>query len=193
MRGCQAPRSPFRKGVGGEAHARTKVRAWERRFVPAKRLAGVGKRLVRIAKRLAAVTKPLAWVAKRLAAIGKSLASVGMEGAGPRCGKSVIIPNYSLRLTPPSTPNAQRNRQQQAQRAAPARHCHRRRPARRQAPLRRPRSRHRPLRDEYTAILAQARLLEAAVMGDDSGTAIEQKAGAKTQLKALVLRLAATL
>ena len=82
MRGCQAPRSPFRNGAGGEAHARTKVRAWERRFVPAKRLAGVGKRLVRIAKRLAAVTKPLAWVAKRLAAIGKSLASVGMEGAG---------------------------------------------------------------------------------------------------------------
>ena len=30
-------------------------------------------------------------------------------------------------------------------------------------------------------------------MGDDSGTATEQKAGAKTQLKALAPRLAATL
>ena len=50
-----------------------------------------------------------------------------------------------------------------------------------------------PLRDEHAATLAQARLLEAAVMGDDSGTATEQKAGAKTQLKALAPRLAATL
>ena len=37
-----------------------------------------------------------------------------------------------------------------------------------------------PLRDEHAANLAQARSLETAVMGDESGTATEQKAGAKT-------------
>jgi len=50
-----------------------------------------------------------------------------------------------------------------------------------------------PLRTEHAANLAQARLLEAAVMGDDSGTATEQKTGAKTLLKALAPRLAAAL
>ena len=50
-----------------------------------------------------------------------------------------------------------------------------------------------PLRDEHAANLAQARTLETAVMGDESGTATEQKAGAKTQLKALAPRLAAAL
>ena len=50
-----------------------------------------------------------------------------------------------------------------------------------------------PLRDEHAANLAQARTLEDAVMGDESGTATEQKAGAKTQLKALAPRLAAAL
>lgn len=50
-----------------------------------------------------------------------------------------------------------------------------------------------PLRNEHAANLAQARLLETAVMGDDSGTATEQKAGAKTLLKALAPRLAAAL
>ena len=50
-----------------------------------------------------------------------------------------------------------------------------------------------PLRDEHAANLAQARTLEDAVMGDDSSTATEQKAGAKTQLKALAPRLAAAL
>ena len=50
-----------------------------------------------------------------------------------------------------------------------------------------------PLRDEHAANLAQARTLEAAVMDDDSGTATEQKAGAKTRLKALAPRLAAAL
>ena len=50
-----------------------------------------------------------------------------------------------------------------------------------------------PLRTEHSTNLAQARLLEATVMGDDSGTATAQKAGAKTQLKALAPRLAATL
>ncbi|MBO2008225.1 hypothetical protein [Hymenobacter negativus] len=50
-----------------------------------------------------------------------------------------------------------------------------------------------PLRTEHAANLAQARLLETTVMGDDSGTATEQKAGAKTLLKALAPRLAAAL
>ena len=50
-----------------------------------------------------------------------------------------------------------------------------------------------PLRDEHAANLALARPLEAAVMGDDSGAATEQKAGAKTRLKALAPRLAAAL
>ena len=50
-----------------------------------------------------------------------------------------------------------------------------------------------PLRDEHAANLAQARTLETAVMGDERGTATEQKAGAKTQLKALAPRLAAAL
>jgi len=50
-----------------------------------------------------------------------------------------------------------------------------------------------PLRAEHTANLAQARTLETAVMGDDSGAATKQKAGAKTRLKALAPRLAAAL
>ena len=50
-----------------------------------------------------------------------------------------------------------------------------------------------PLRDEHAANLAQARLLEDAVMGDDSSTATAQKAGAKTRLKVLAPRLAAAL
>ncbi|WP_035562037.1 hypothetical protein [Hymenobacter sp. IS2118] len=50
-----------------------------------------------------------------------------------------------------------------------------------------------PLRTEHAANLAQARLLEDAVMGDDSGTVTQQKAGAKTRLKALAPRLAAAL
>ena len=50
-----------------------------------------------------------------------------------------------------------------------------------------------PLRDEHATNLAQARTLEDAVMGDESGAATEQKAGAKTQLKALAPRLAAAL
>ncbi|MDQ2795138.1 MAG: hypothetical protein M3Y12_14195 [Bacteroidota bacterium] len=50
-----------------------------------------------------------------------------------------------------------------------------------------------PLRTEHAANLAQARLLEAAVMGDDSTATTQQKATAKTQLKALAARLAAAL
>ncbi len=50
-----------------------------------------------------------------------------------------------------------------------------------------------PLRDEHAANLAQARLLEDAVMGDASGTATEQKASAKAQLRVLAPRLAAAL
>ena len=50
-----------------------------------------------------------------------------------------------------------------------------------------------PLRDEHAANLAQARTLEDAVMGDASGDATQQKAGAKTQLKVLAPRLAAAL
>ena len=50
-----------------------------------------------------------------------------------------------------------------------------------------------PLRDEHAANLAQARLLEDAVMGDDSGTVTEQKVGTKTLLKPLAFRLAAAL
>ena len=87
-----------------------------------------------------------------------------------------------------TTPNTQRHGQQQTQRAAAARHRHRRRPD--YTPLE---DDFGPLRTEHAANLAQARLLEAAVMGDDSGSATEQKAGAKTRLKALVPRLAAAL
>ena len=50
-----------------------------------------------------------------------------------------------------------------------------------------------PLRQEHAANLVKSRLLETAVMGDESGTATQQKAGAKTQLKALAPRLAAVL
>ncbi|WP_210516644.1 hypothetical protein [Hymenobacter terricola] len=50
-----------------------------------------------------------------------------------------------------------------------------------------------PLREEHAANLAQARLLEDAVMGDDSGTVTQQKAGAKALLKPLAYRLAAAL
>ncbi len=50
-----------------------------------------------------------------------------------------------------------------------------------------------PLRDEHAANLAQARTLEAVVMGEASGGITQQKAGAKTQLKALAPRLAAAL
>jgi hypothetical protein len=50
-----------------------------------------------------------------------------------------------------------------------------------------------PLRDEHAANLAQARTLEAAVMGNDSETVTEQKASAKKRLKPLVFRLAAAL
>ena len=50
-----------------------------------------------------------------------------------------------------------------------------------------------PLRDEHAATLAQARTLEDVVMGNASGTTTEQKAGAKTLLKALAPRLAAAL
>jgi hypothetical protein len=50
-----------------------------------------------------------------------------------------------------------------------------------------------PLRTEHAANLAKARDLEAAVMGDDSGTATEQKASAKKLLKPLATRLAAAL
>ncbi|WP_210517622.1 hypothetical protein [Hymenobacter terricola] len=50
-----------------------------------------------------------------------------------------------------------------------------------------------PLRTEHAANLAQARLLEDAVMGDESGTATEQKTSAKALLKPLAFRLAAAL
>lgn len=50
-----------------------------------------------------------------------------------------------------------------------------------------------PLREEHAANLAKARLLEDAVMGETSGTVTQQKAGAKTLLKALAPRLAAAL
>ncbi len=50
-----------------------------------------------------------------------------------------------------------------------------------------------PLRAEHATNLAQAHLLEAAVMSDESGSATEQKTGAKTQLKVLVPRLVAAL
>ena len=50
-----------------------------------------------------------------------------------------------------------------------------------------------PLRDEHAANLAQAGTLESAVMGETSADATQQKAGAKTQLKALAPRLAAAL
>ncbi len=50
-----------------------------------------------------------------------------------------------------------------------------------------------PLRDAHAANLAQARTLEDAVMGETSTDATQQKAGAKTQLKALAPRLAAAL
>jgi hypothetical protein len=50
-----------------------------------------------------------------------------------------------------------------------------------------------PLRDEHAANLAKARLLEDAVMGETSGTVNQQKASAKTSLKALAPRLAAAL
>ena len=50
-----------------------------------------------------------------------------------------------------------------------------------------------PLREEHAANLAKARTLEDNVMGEDSATVTQQKAGAKTQLKALVPRLAAAL
>ncbi|WP_460609991.1 hypothetical protein [Hymenobacter terrigena] len=49
------------------------------------------------------------------------------------------------------------------------------------------------LRDEHAANLAKARLLEDAVMGETSGTVTQQKATAKTLLKALAPRLAAAL
>ena len=50
-----------------------------------------------------------------------------------------------------------------------------------------------PLRDEHAANLAQARLLEDEVMSDDHSDVTQQKAGAKTRLKALAPRLAAAL
>ena len=50
-----------------------------------------------------------------------------------------------------------------------------------------------PLRTEHAANLAQARTLEDAVMGEEGTDATQQKASAKTQLKALAPRLAAAL
>jgi hypothetical protein len=50
-----------------------------------------------------------------------------------------------------------------------------------------------PLRDEHAANLALARTLEGAVMAEANDDATQQKASAKTQLKALAPRLAATL
>ena len=50
-----------------------------------------------------------------------------------------------------------------------------------------------PLRAEHAATLAQARTLEDAVMGEDGTDETQQKAGAKTRLKALAPRLAAAL
>ena len=50
-----------------------------------------------------------------------------------------------------------------------------------------------PLRDAHAANLARTRTLEDAVMGEATGGVTLQKAGAKTQLKALAPRLAAAL
>ncbi|WP_310396592.1 hypothetical protein [Hymenobacter sp.] len=50
-----------------------------------------------------------------------------------------------------------------------------------------------PLRAAHAANLAQARTLEAVVMGNPSGDTTQQKAGTRSQLKALALRLAAAL
>jgi hypothetical protein len=50
-----------------------------------------------------------------------------------------------------------------------------------------------PLRDEHAANLALARTLEGAVMAEANDDATQQKASAKTQLKALAPRLAAAL
>ena len=50
-----------------------------------------------------------------------------------------------------------------------------------------------PLREEHATNLAQARLLEDAVMGETSITVTQQKASAKKLLKALAPRLAAAL
>ena len=50
-----------------------------------------------------------------------------------------------------------------------------------------------PLRAEHADNLAKARTLEDAVMGDDTGTVVEQKTSAKALLKPLAYRLAAAL
>ena len=50
-----------------------------------------------------------------------------------------------------------------------------------------------PLRTEHAANLDKARTLEDLVMGEDGTDATQQKAGAKTRLKALAPRLAAAL
>ena len=50
-----------------------------------------------------------------------------------------------------------------------------------------------PLRDAHAANLVRTRTLEDAVMGESTGGVTLQKAGAKTQLKALAPRLAAAL